>query len=85
MADIERRPLGRTGLEVTTLGFGAMELRGPPTGPGKGATGGRRHPEPAACGRVDRLLRLLAQSDAVEELALSQSVDGGHGQADRVA
>ncbi len=25
--------LGRTGLEVTTLGFGAMELRGPPTGP----------------------------------------------------
>ena len=33
MADIPRRMLGRTGLEVTTLGFGAMELRGPPTGP----------------------------------------------------
>ena len=28
MAEIPRRMLGRTGLEVTTLGFGAMELRG---------------------------------------------------------
>jgi aryl-alcohol dehydrogenase-like predicted oxidoreductase len=28
MVDIPRRTLGRTGLEVTTLGFGAMELRG---------------------------------------------------------
>lgn len=27
-----RRRLGRTGLEVTPLGFGAMELRGPPRG-----------------------------------------------------
>ena len=26
---IERRPLGRTGTEVTILGYGAMELRGP--------------------------------------------------------
>ena len=33
MAGLTRRTLGRTGLEVTTLGFGAMELRGPPTGP----------------------------------------------------
>jgi aryl-alcohol dehydrogenase-like predicted oxidoreductase len=33
MAAIERQALGRTGLEVTTLGFGAMELRGRPTGP----------------------------------------------------
>jgi aryl-alcohol dehydrogenase-like predicted oxidoreductase len=33
MVDIPRRTLGRTGLEVTTLGFGAMELRGAPTGP----------------------------------------------------
>ena len=33
MADIPRRTLGRTGLEVTTLGFGAMELRGQSTGP----------------------------------------------------
>ena len=32
MAELPRRMLGRTGLEVTTLGFGAMELRGPPTG-----------------------------------------------------
>jgi aryl-alcohol dehydrogenase-like predicted oxidoreductase len=33
MADIPTRLLGKTGLEVTTLGFGAMELRGAPTGP----------------------------------------------------
>jgi aryl-alcohol dehydrogenase-like predicted oxidoreductase len=33
MADIPRRTLGRTGLEVTTLGFGAMELRGDQDGP----------------------------------------------------
>jgi aryl-alcohol dehydrogenase-like predicted oxidoreductase len=33
MAVIPRRTLGRTGLEVTTLGFGAMELRGGPNGP----------------------------------------------------
>jgi aryl-alcohol dehydrogenase-like predicted oxidoreductase len=29
MAQLPRRALGKTGLEVTTLGFGAMELRGP--------------------------------------------------------
>jgi aryl-alcohol dehydrogenase-like predicted oxidoreductase len=28
MPDLPKRPLGRTGLEVTTLGYGAMELRG---------------------------------------------------------
>jgi len=33
MTDLLKRKLGRTGLEVTTLGFGAMELRGPPRGP----------------------------------------------------
>jgi len=33
MTDIQRRTLGRTGLEVSTLGYGAMELRGGPTGP----------------------------------------------------
>jgi aryl-alcohol dehydrogenase-like predicted oxidoreductase len=33
MADLERRRLGRTGFDVTTLGFGAMELRGARTGP----------------------------------------------------
>jgi aryl-alcohol dehydrogenase-like predicted oxidoreductase len=33
MAELPRRTLGRTGAEVTTLGFGAMELRGPPNGP----------------------------------------------------
>jgi aryl-alcohol dehydrogenase-like predicted oxidoreductase len=33
MASMARRTLGRTGLEVSVLGFGAMELRGQPTGP----------------------------------------------------
>jgi aryl-alcohol dehydrogenase-like predicted oxidoreductase len=30
MADLPKRTLGRTGLEVTMLGYGAMELRGAP-------------------------------------------------------
>ena len=30
---IETRPLGRTGADVTVLGYGAMELRGEPHGP----------------------------------------------------
>ena len=30
---IETRPLGRTGADVTILGYGAMELRGAPRGP----------------------------------------------------
>jgi aryl-alcohol dehydrogenase-like predicted oxidoreductase len=30
---IQRRPLGRTGADVTILGYGAMELRGQPRGP----------------------------------------------------
>jgi aryl-alcohol dehydrogenase-like predicted oxidoreductase len=30
---IETRPLGRTGTDVTILGYGAMELRGEPRGP----------------------------------------------------
>src|SRR5688572_29155680 len=29
MPDLPKRQLGRTGLEVTTLGFGAMEMRSP--------------------------------------------------------
>jgi aryl-alcohol dehydrogenase-like predicted oxidoreductase len=33
MAGLPKRSLGRSGLEVTTLGFGAMELRGAPVGP----------------------------------------------------
>jgi aryl-alcohol dehydrogenase-like predicted oxidoreductase len=33
MSQLPRRTLGRTGLEVTTLGYGAMELRGAPNGP----------------------------------------------------
>jgi aryl-alcohol dehydrogenase-like predicted oxidoreductase len=30
MADLPKRQLGRTGLQVTTLGYGSMELRGSP-------------------------------------------------------
>src|SRR5579863_1554165 len=33
MSELPKRTLGRTGLEVTTLGYGAMELRGAPGGP----------------------------------------------------
>lgn len=33
MPELVKRTLGRTGLEVTALGYGAMELRGPPRGP----------------------------------------------------
>ena len=36
MPDLPKRILGRTGVEVTTLGFGAMELRGGGRGPGLG-------------------------------------------------
>src|SRR3954462_14154724 len=30
MADLQKRQLGKTGLQVTMLGYGAMELRGAP-------------------------------------------------------
>jgi aryl-alcohol dehydrogenase-like predicted oxidoreductase len=33
MTNLPTRKLGRTGVDVTTLGFGAMELRGDPRGP----------------------------------------------------
>lgn len=33
---LETRPLGGTGADVTVLGYGAMELRGPPRGPAIG-------------------------------------------------
>jgi aryl-alcohol dehydrogenase-like predicted oxidoreductase len=33
MAELPKRALGRTGFEATTLGYGAMELRGAPGGP----------------------------------------------------
>lgn len=39
---IQQRPLGRTGARVSVLGFGAMELGGPPHGPALGeAAAGR--------------------------------------------
>jgi aryl-alcohol dehydrogenase-like predicted oxidoreductase len=33
MADLPRKPLGRTGMDVTSLAYGSMELRGSPQGP----------------------------------------------------
>ena len=35
MTDLPKRQLGHTGLEVTTLGFGALELRGVVAGIGR--------------------------------------------------
>ena len=35
MADLPKRKLGRTGLDVTALGFGALELRGMIAGVGR--------------------------------------------------
>src|SRR5437016_5674678 len=32
MTDLPKRQLGRTGMQVTALGYGAMELRGAPRG-----------------------------------------------------
>jgi aryl-alcohol dehydrogenase-like predicted oxidoreductase len=41
MSDLPRRTLGRTGLQVTTLGFGALELRGMVAGVGRPLTPGQ--------------------------------------------
>ena len=38
MADLARKALGQTGIEVSVLGYGAMELRGPMPGPLQGPT-----------------------------------------------
>jgi aryl-alcohol dehydrogenase-like predicted oxidoreductase len=46
MTELHKRTLGRTGLSVTVLGFGAMELRG---------TGGR-NPRPLPVGSAGRVL-----------------------------
>ena len=48
MADLEMRKLGRTGLNVTVLGFGAMELRAP----GSAIRSGR----PIDSGQADKVL-----------------------------
>lgn len=50
MPDLPKRKLGRTGVEVTTLGFGAMELRGGPRG------------APMTDEDADRLLNLVLDS-----------------------
>jgi aryl-alcohol dehydrogenase-like predicted oxidoreductase len=41
MSDLPRKTLGRTGLQVTTLGFGALELRGMVAGVGRPLTSGQ--------------------------------------------
>ena len=41
MPDLPKRTLGRTGLQVTTLGFGALELRGMVAGIGRPLTPGQ--------------------------------------------
>lgn len=41
MADLPKRRLGRTGLDVTVLGFGALELRGMVAGIGRPLTAGQ--------------------------------------------
>ena len=41
MPDLPTRVLGRTGLRVTTLGFGALELRGMVAGVGRPLTPGQ--------------------------------------------
>lgn len=48
MADLEKRTLGRTGLAVTALGFGAMELRG-----------GGRNSRPLPDGQAERVLNAV--------------------------
>jgi len=40
MSELPRAVLGRTGLEVTKLGYGAMELRGPAGGRGRDVDSG---------------------------------------------
>ncbi len=51
---LQKRKLGRTGLEVTVLGYGAMELRGP------GA--GIRNGKPLAPGQADKVLNTVLDS-----------------------
>lgn len=49
MSGLEKRPLGPTGFEVTTLGFGAMELRGTR----------HRNPRPLEPGQAGRVLNAV--------------------------
>ena len=49
MPDLPKRTLGRTGLRVTTLGFGALELRGMVAGVGR----------PLTPGQADRILNAV--------------------------
>jgi hypothetical protein len=58
MSDIERRQLGRTGLSVTALGFGAMDLGGPPRAANR-FDHRSFHDRVSATGRSSLSLRLL--------------------------
>ena len=49
MPDLPTRVLGRTGLRVTTLGFGALELRGMVAGVGRPLTPGQPRAYPQRC------------------------------------
>src|SRR5690606_2311524 len=51
---------------------------------GERAAGGGGDPETVAGGREHHLLRLLAQTDPIDEVAHRQTVDGCDGQADGV-
>jgi aryl-alcohol dehydrogenase-like predicted oxidoreductase len=52
MSDLPKRTLGRTGLQVTTLGFGALELRGMVAGVGR----------PLALGQPERILHAVLEA-----------------------
>jgi aryl-alcohol dehydrogenase-like predicted oxidoreductase len=52
MNSLEKRPLGHTGVDVTVLGFGAMELRGER----------HRNPRPLEEGQADRVLNAVLDS-----------------------
>ena len=55
MSELPKRILGRTGLKVTTLGFGALELRGMVAGVGR----------PLSPGQPERILHAVVDAGAI--------------------